>query len=74
MRKVLLALFVVSLFASMSFADEAKKFESKYMDVELTDNAINLYAFRSLRDSGAVLSSMPFIWTFLFLPQKNLCL
>ena len=43
MRKVFLALLIVSLFASMSFADEAKKFESKVLDVELTTNAINLY-------------------------------
>ena len=43
MRKILLALFVVVLFASLALADEAKKFESHYMDVELTNNAINLY-------------------------------
>ena len=43
MRKVLLALLVVVLFASLALADEAKKFESHYMDVELTNNAINLY-------------------------------
>ena len=43
MRKVLLALLVVSLFASTALADGAKKFESKVLDVELTTNAINLY-------------------------------
>ena len=43
MRKVLLALLVVSMFASIALADEAKKFESKVLDVALETNAINLY-------------------------------
>lgn len=40
MRKVLLALLIVSLMASFAFAE---KFESKVLDIELTTNAINLY-------------------------------
>ncbi len=43
MRKILLVLLVVVLFASLAMADEAKKFESKVIDIELTKNAINLY-------------------------------
>ncbi len=43
MRKVLLALLIVSLMASFAFAEEAKKFESKVLDVELTTNGISLY-------------------------------
>lgn len=43
MRKFLLALMLVVLFASLSFAEEAKKFESKVINIEPTANAINLY-------------------------------
>lgn len=42
MHKFLAALLVLVVFASCSFAD-SKKFESKYLDVELTTNQINLY-------------------------------
>ena len=43
MRKFLLSLFILSLFASISFAEEAKKFESKVIDIELSEPSISLY-------------------------------
>ena len=43
MRKFLLSLFILSLFASISFAEETKKFESKVIDIELSEPSISLY-------------------------------
>ena len=44
MRKVLLALLVIAVMASLAFADEAaKKFESKILNVELEKNAITMW-------------------------------
>ncbi len=42
MRKFLLAVLVVALMASFAFA-EGEKYESKYLDVELKTNQVNLY-------------------------------
>ena len=43
MRKILLTFLIVMLFSSIAFAEEAKKFESKVIDISLSSPAINLY-------------------------------
>ncbi len=43
MRKVLLSFLIVVLFSSFSFADEAKKFESRVIDVEVINNSITFW-------------------------------